>query len=129
MTDRLAALEARISELDTRLEQRGRELDIQKLQHLCGFLLDHPQLQDIINVAPDGVTAFDRARSMMQAERHQDYTGGPDNPMLGKRQWWEGGIYENTYKKVDGVWRFHVLNYMPQWHADRGGLFGDPQGR
>lgn len=174
VTDRLAALEARISELDKRLEQRESELDIRKLQHLYGylidkclynetvdlftpdgevrffggvwkgqegvrrlyverfqsrftygnngpidgFLLDHPQLQDIINVAPDGVTAFGRARSMMQAGRHQDYTGGPDNPMLGKRQWWEGGIYENTYKKVDGVWRFHVLNYMPQWHAD-----------
>ena len=174
VTDRLAALEAHIAELDKRLEQRESELDIRKLQHLYGylidkclynetvdlftpdgevrffggvwkgqegvrrlyverfqtrftygnngpidgFLLDHPQLQDIINVAPDGVTAFGRARSMMQAGRHQDYTGGPDNPMLGKRQWWEGGNYENTYKKVDGVWRFHVLNYMPQWHAD-----------
>ena len=174
VTDRLAALEARIAQLDKRLEQRESELDIRKLQHtygylidkclynetidlftedgevrffggvwkgksgvrrlyverfqarfthgnngpIDGFLLDHPQLQDIINVAPDGVTAFGRARSMMQAGRHQDYTGGPDNPMLGKRQWWEGGIYENTYKKVDGVWRFHVLNYMPQWHAD-----------
>jgi hypothetical protein len=34
------------------------------------------------------------------------------------RQWFEGGIYENTYKKVDGVWRIHILNYSPQWHAD-----------
>ncbi|WP_068074697.1 nuclear transport factor 2 family protein [Novosphingobium lentum] len=81
-----------------------------------GFLLDHPQIQDIINVQPDGVTAFGRARSMMQAGRHKDYEG--DAPHLKARQWWEGGIYENTYKKVDGTWRLHILNYMPQWHAD-----------
>ena len=30
----------------------------------------------------------------------------------------EGGLYENTYRKVDGVWRVHILNYNPQWHAD-----------
>jgi carotenoid cleavage dioxygenase len=81
-----------------------------------GFLLDHPQLQDIINVQPGGEIAFARARSMMQAGRHKDYEG--DAPHLKARQWWEGGIYENTYKKVDGIWRMHVLNYMPQWHAD-----------
>ncbi len=80
-----------------------------------GFLLDHPQIQDIINVQPDGVTAFGRARSMMQAGRHKDYEG--DAPHLKARQWWEGGIYENTYKKVDGVWRMHSLNYMPIWHG------------
>ena len=34
------------------------------------------------------------------------------------RQWFEGGLYENTYRKVDGVWRIHILNYCPQWHAD-----------
>lgn len=81
-----------------------------------GFLLDHPQLQDIVTILPDGLTARVRARSMMQAGRHKDYTG--DSPMLQARQWWEGGIYENTYKKVDGIWRIHILNYMPQWHAD-----------
>ena len=82
-----------------------------------GFLLDHPQMQDIIHVQPDGVTALARARSMMQAGRHKDYTD-PDNPILGVRQWWEGGIYENTYKKVDGIWHMHILNYVPHWHAD-----------
>ena len=82
-----------------------------------GFLLDHPQMQDIVNIQPDGVTALGRARSMMQAGRHEAYAD-PANPMLGVRQWWEGGIYENTYRKVDGKWRIHVLNYMPQWHAD-----------
>jgi hypothetical protein len=61
-------------------------------------------------VQPDGKTALGRIRSMMQAGRHVDY-GGP-------RQWWEGGIYENTYVKEDGVWKIRILNYKPQWHAD-----------
>jgi SnoaL-like domain len=81
-----------------------------------GFLLDHPQIQMIVNVDPDGNTAHVRGRSMMQAGRHKDYTG--DTPMLQARQWFEGGIYENIYKKIDGQWRIHILNYMPQWHAD-----------
>jgi len=75
-----------------------------------GFLLDHPQHQDVVDIQADGVTALARFRCTMQAGRHKDY---------GEiRQWWEGGIYENTYKKQDGVWKIHVLNYMPQWHAD-----------
>ncbi len=80
-----------------------------------GFLLDHPQHQDVVDIQPDGVTAFGRFRCTMQAGRHKDFAG--DDPR-GARQWWEGGLYENVYKKVDGVWRIHVLNYVPQWHAD-----------
>lgn len=170
---RIAHLEQTVTDLATRLQRREDELDVRKLQHLYGylidkclynetadlftddgevrffggvwrgkagirrlyvdrfqarfthgtngpidgFLLDHPQLQDIVDIDPDGVTAHARARSMMQAGRHKDYAD-PSNPMLGARQWWEGGIYENTYKKVDGIWRIQILNYMPQWHAD-----------
>jgi carotenoid cleavage dioxygenase len=75
-----------------------------------GFLLDHPQHQDIVDIDEDGVTAHARFRCTMQAGQHKDF-GEP-------RQWFEGGLYENVYKKVDGVWRIHVLNYCPQWHAD-----------
>jgi carotenoid cleavage dioxygenase len=75
-----------------------------------GFLLDHPQLQDIVDIQDDGVTALGRFRSMMQAGRHKEYGE--------QRQWWEGGIYENVYRKIDGVWRIHILNYAPHWHAD-----------
>lgn len=82
-----------------------------------GFLLDHPQLQAIIDVAPDGKTAEVRARSMMQAGRHKDFTD-PDREWWGARQWWEGGIYENQYVKEDGVWKIKVLNYRPFWHCD-----------
>lgn len=171
--DRIAKLEQSVIDLSRRLQQREDELDVRKLQHLYGylidkclynetvdlftedgevrffggiwrskagirrlyverfqkrfthgvngpvdgFLLDHPQLQDIVDIEPNGEIAHARARSMMQAGRHKDYTD-PSNPMLGMRQWWEGGIYENTYQKVDGIWRIKVLNYMPQWHAD-----------
>ncbi|GGD64322.1 nuclear transport factor 2 family protein [Erythrobacter arachoides] len=83
-----------------------------------GFLLDHPQIQQIVTIMDDGVTARLRGRSTMQAGRHKDYTD-PANPVMGVRQWWEGGLYENTYRKgPDGKWRIHVLNYFPHWHAD-----------
>ncbi len=81
-----------------------------------GFLLDHPQHQDIVDIAEDGVTAYGRFRCTMQAGKHKDFA---DDSYLGRqRQWWEGGIYENTYRKIDGVWHIQVLNYVPQWHAD-----------
>jgi hypothetical protein len=88
-----------------------------------GFLLDHPQLQAIIDVAPDGRTAKVRARSMMQAGRHRDFASRPvgdisERATHGTRQWWEGGIYENQYVKEDGVWKIKVLNYRPFWHCD-----------
>ena len=75
-----------------------------------GFLLDHPQMQDVIDIASDRRTAYGRFRCFMQAGRHE---------LAGqRRQWWEGGLYENTYTKEDGVWKILVLDYRPQWHAD-----------
>lgn len=44
-----------------------------------GFLLDHPQLQDIVTVSPDRLSAKFRGRSMMQAGRHRDYPLDPNN--------------------------------------------------
>ena len=83
-----------------------------------GFLLDHPQLQEIINIDEDGLHAHARARSLMQAGLHElaltsDKTSRDHVP----RQWWEGGIYENRYVKEDGKWRILVLNYHPLWHG------------
>jgi hypothetical protein len=75
-----------------------------------GRLLDHPQLQDIIHVSPDRRTGYARFRTLMQAGTHES-AGQP-------RQWWEGGLYENTYTAQDGVWRIKVLFYRPFWHAD-----------
>lgn len=75
-----------------------------------GRLLDHPQLQDIIHVSPDRQTGYARFRTLMQAGTHESF-GQP-------RQWWEGGLYENTYTAQDGVWKIKVLFYRPFWHAD-----------
>jgi hypothetical protein len=79
-----------------------------------GFLLDHPQMQMIIDVAPDRKTARLRGRSMMQAGRHHSITEAGSLP----RQWWEGGIYENEYVRENGIWKIRVLDYNPLWHGN-----------
>ena len=75
-----------------------------------GWLLDHPQLQMVIDVAPDRKTAKVRGRSQMQAGLHESAEGQ-------QRAWWEGGIYENEYVKEDGVWKIKALRYYPFWHG------------
>ena len=75
-----------------------------------GWLLDHPQLQMVIHVAPDRKSAQVRGRSMMQAGLHETAKGQ-------QRAWWEGGIYENEYVREDGVWKIKALRYYPFWHG------------
>jgi hypothetical protein len=86
-----------------------------------GQLLDHPQLQDVIHVDPDRRGAHARFRSVMQAGRHES---------IGEvRQWWEGGIYENTYVRENGIWKIKALFYRPVWHAtfERGWAYTPPE--
>jgi hypothetical protein len=87
-----------------------------------GFLLDHLQMQDVIHVAPDRKTAKARFRAFMQAGAHvtsKSPMGEADRKENREpTQWWEGGIYENSYVKEDGVWKIKILNYNPLWHAD-----------
>lgn len=73
-----------------------------------GLLLDHVQLQDIIDVAPDRRSAEARFRCFMQAGTHEST---PDLPSGLPLQWWEGGIYENTYRRENDVWKIQRLNY------------------
>ena len=75
-----------------------------------GWLLDHPQMQMIVDVAPDRKTASVRGRSMMQAGLHETAKGN-------QRAWWEGGIYENSYVRENGVWKLKALRYYPFWHG------------
>lgn len=75
-----------------------------------GWLLDHPQLQMIVDVEPDRKTAKVRGRSMMQAGLHETAKGE-------QRAWWEGGIYENEYVREDGIWKIKALRYFPFWHG------------
>jgi SnoaL-like domain len=80
-----------------------------------GLLLDHLQLQDIVDVNPDGTRAKGRFRALLQGGSHD--TKKEINPRL-PRQWWEAGVYENDYVKEDGVWKIEVLNYNLTWQAD-----------
>lgn len=75
-----------------------------------GFLLDHLMMQDVVDVAADGLSAKARFRCFMQAGRHELAEGET-------RQWWEGGLYENVYMKENGVWKFKIMNYRGWWHA------------
>lgn len=80
-----------------------------------GFLLDHLQLQDIVDVAADGKSAKGRFRALMLAGQHpskeERVPNFPD-------QCWEGGIYENEYVKVNGVWQIKRQIYNMLWQAD-----------
>jgi len=80
-----------------------------------GLLLDHMQLQDIVDVAPDGMTAKGRFRCFLLGGFHVSR----DVPHAAlPRQWWEAGVYENEYVKEAGVWRIKVLNYNLTLQAD-----------
>ena len=79
-----------------------------------GFLLDHLQLQDIVDVAPGRDTARGRFRCFMQAGSHATKK---DAPAHLPKQWWEGGIYENDYVRENGVWKIQVLNYTAVYHG------------
>ena len=78
-----------------------------------GFLLDHLQAQDIVDFYPNTSPpkAKARFRALMSAGNHDSMEDG----LLprGKRQWWEGGLYENEYIKEDGVWKIFRLRYFP----------------
>jgi hypothetical protein len=87
-----------------------------------GFLLEHFQLQDVIHVEKDRTTAKGRFRCFMQAGAHKT-SRSPMGESARKRggppiQWWEGGMYENTYVRENGIWKIKILNYRPFWHAD-----------
>lgn len=78
-----------------------------------GLLLDHLTLQDVIDVAADRSRASARFRAFVQGGSHDARKGAS-----AAQQWWEGGIYENTYVKgEDGRWRFARLSYRTVYHA------------
>jgi acetyl esterase/lipase len=71
-----------------------------------GRLNDHIQLQTIVDVSPSGLTA--RARS-----RELDLIGVYE----GQGTWIEG-VYENSYVKQGGVWKFKSLHFYPTFITD-----------
>jgi len=80
-----------------------------------GFLLDHAQMQGIVDIDTDGTRGKGRFRTLMSAGVHKSIA---DIHPRGFVQWWEGGLYENEYIKENGVWKILKLKYFPFWHAD-----------
>lgn len=85
-----------------------------------GRLYDHTQLQPIIHVAPDGLTAKGRWRALVFGG---DYGG---------RSIFGDCIYENEYRKVKGVWQISKLHAYFVMYSDleRGwGVYATPNTR
>ncbi len=71
-----------------------------------GKLYNHMQLQPVIHVAADGLTAKGRWRSLMQVGE------------LGKEARWGEATYENTYVKEAGVWKIASLHSFITFYVD-----------
>ncbi len=80
-----------------------------------GLLVDHMQLQDIVDIAPDRQSAKGRFRALLQGGSHVSKPNRNERLPL---QWWEAGVYENVYVKEDGVWKIGTLDYHMFWQAD-----------
>jgi hypothetical protein len=63
-----------------------------------GRLFDRMQLQPVVHVAPDGLTAKGRWRLFAQEAVHGQFAN------------WGVGVYENDYVKEDGVWKISRLH-------------------
>ena len=72
----------------------------------AGVLNDHIQLQTRVDIAPDGKTAYCRSRELAM-------TG-----VYGKSGAWSEGVYENTYVKDQGSWKFKSLHFYPTLSTD-----------
>ena len=70
-----------------------------------GELFNHMQVQPIITVADDGMSAKMRVRSISQ-------TGKRDEQSV-----WSGGLYENEYVNDNGVWKIKKLHFYNTFAA------------
>jgi hypothetical protein len=80
----------------------------------CGVLTDHLQVQDIVDVASDRMTAKGRFRVFLMGGIHESNKGVFGIPS----QFWEGGVYENLYVQENGIWKIKLLNYNLAWQAE-----------
>ncbi len=71
-----------------------------------GYLNNHMQLQSIITVAQDGLTATGRFQGPVQLSEP------------GANGIWGVGIYENSYVKEGGVWKLASLHFYPTAFTD-----------
>jgi hypothetical protein len=69
---------------------------------LDGVLNDHFQLQPIVTVAADGLTAKGRWRLLLMTGVSGSGSGGN----------WGEGVYENEYVTENGVWKISKLHWF-----------------
>ncbi len=86
---------------------------------LEGVLNDHFQLQPIVTVADDGMTANGRWRLFLMTGVSGSGSGGN----------WGEGVYENEYVKENGVWKIRKLHWFANFVApyEGGWLDADPK--
>ena len=70
-----------------------------------GRLFDQMQLQPIVHVAPDGLSAKARWHMFAQEARHGEFAR------------WGLGVYENEYVKQDGVWKIKSLHQYTRMYT------------
>jgi hypothetical protein len=71
-----------------------------------GILFNHMQLQPVIDIAPDGLTAKGRWRAFEQSG------------VLHRSAQWGEGVYENEYVKEGGVWKIKRLHYYMTYYVN-----------
>ena len=81
-----------------------------------GWLNDRVQLQIVVTVGEDGLTAKSRSRELGMTGVYESHAQ------------WSEGIYENTYIKEDGVWKYRSMRFYPTFVASyEDGWTGDAQ--
>lgn len=71
-----------------------------------GDLNDHVQLQPIVSVSADDRTAKARSRELAMTGVYQSHGE------------WSEGVYENTFVKEAGIWKFKSLRFYPTFMTD-----------
>ena len=74
---------------------------------LEGVLYDHFQLQPVVTIADDGLTAKGRWRALIMTGTSGSGSGGN----------WGEGPYENEYVKEDGVWKISKLHWYATFYV------------
>jgi len=85
----------------------------------AGSLFNHMQLQPFVSISPDGTTAQMRTRLFVMFG------------VVDRAAQWGEGIYENTFVKENGVWKYKNLhgyqtfytNYDSGWAKHSAGMF------
>ncbi len=71
-----------------------------------GELNDHLQLQTLVSVSPDGLTARARGSELIMSGKY------------GESGEWGLSVFENEYVKQDGTWRICAMHTYPVMRAD-----------